>query len=177
MTSLMNVVCCTRQLEIRGWKARNLALETHVESFVTCINKFVHTLLLKLNCFSQVSEKLVFKNFFFFFLPLADIIATLLSVSHFENIFLLAWENIHFSNPVFKNWMFLFIFYLYSAQLFEDGKFALSHVHLPHSVIAASIMNYTVMWSILTVHGLQRQRDSHSVCIFTLLSLHYTSIS
>jgi len=67
MTSLMNVVCCTRQLEIRGWKARNLALETHVESFVTCINKFVHTLLLKLNCFSQVSEKLVFNNFFFFF--------------------------------------------------------------------------------------------------------------
>jgi len=45
VTSLMNAVYCTRQLEIRGWKARNLALETHVESFVTCINKFVLTLL------------------------------------------------------------------------------------------------------------------------------------
>ena len=42
MISVMNAV---RQLEISGRKARNLALTTHVESFVTCINKFVHTLL------------------------------------------------------------------------------------------------------------------------------------
>ena len=41
----MNAVYCIRQLEISGRKARNLALTTHVESFVTCINKFVHTLL------------------------------------------------------------------------------------------------------------------------------------
>jgi len=45
MMALMNAVYCTRQLEIRGWKARNLALKTHGESFVTCINKFVHALL------------------------------------------------------------------------------------------------------------------------------------